>query len=465
MSWALEEMQEVNLGDKRLETRAITLLDNLGSKPLETIPVACQGWAETKAAYRFFDNDKVTADKILLPHLQATLKRMQSYPVVLLIQDTTHLNYSTQFQKKDIGPLIHNNYRGVLLHPTIAVTPEGLCLGVIDDYHWHRRHLKGKTRHQKNVENLKTPIKDKESYRWIRGYQKANTIAHQLPLHQIVSIADREADIYDIYNEASHFHSQAKWLIRAVKNRPLINESGKRHTHKLWDTIRQGPIKDYCSFELPASGSKPARKVIQAIRAQTICLHPPIGRRGELRMKPVFANGIIASEINSPPGQKPIEWLLLTNLEIDSSEKRLAILKYYVCRWQVEVFFRILKSGCKVEKLQLTCEKRYGPCLALYLIIAWRILYLTLLSRFDPDKICEPFFSTLEWQTIYLITKQGKPPDQPPSVATILLMVASLGGFLNRKGDKFPGPTAIWIGLQRLKDFTLVAQAFHKTYG
>jgi Transposase DNA-binding len=177
MSWALEEMQQVNLGDKRLETRTITLLDNLGSKPLETIPAACQGWAETKVAYRFFDNDKVTADKILLPHLQATLKRMQSYPVVLLIQDTTHLNYSTQFQKKDIGPLIHNNYRGVLLHPTIAVTPEGLCLGVIDDYHWHRRHLTGKTRHQKNVENLKTPIKDKESYRWIRGYQKANTLS------------------------------------------------------------------------------------------------------------------------------------------------------------------------------------------------------------------------------------------------------------------------------------------------
>src|SRR3546814_432479 len=155
MTWALEEMEHVDLGDKRLEARAITLLNNLGSKPLETIPVAFQGWAETKAAYRFFDNDKVTASKILSSHIHATLKRMQLYPTVLLIQDTTHLNYSLQFQRKDVGPLIHNNYRGLLLHPTIAVTPEGLCLGVMDDYHWHRNQLKKNTRQEKNVEYLR----------------------------------------------------------------------------------------------------------------------------------------------------------------------------------------------------------------------------------------------------------------------------------------------------------------------
>ncbi len=465
MSWALAEMEQVDLGDKRLETRAVSILNALGSKPLETIPVACQGWAETKAAYRFFDNEKVTPDKILAPHRQATLKRMKAYPTILVIQDTTHLNYSTQYQKKDIGPLIHSHYRGILLHPTIAVTPEGLCLGVIDDYHWYRTPLKGKTRRQKNSDNLRTPIEEKESYRWVKGYQKANTMASQLPNQQIVSIADREADIYDIYNEADQVHSQAKWLIRAIKNRPLVDKSGKRQAHKLWDVIRQEPIREYCSFELPARGSKPARKVVQAIRAKTVYLHPPTGRRGKLRLKPIFVNGFIAGEINPPPGEKGIEWLLLTNLDIDTSEKRLAILQYYVCRWQIEVFFRVLKSGCKVEKLQLNCDKRYGPCLALYLIITWRILYLTLLSRFEPNKNCELFFSPLEWKTIYQISKQEKPPNKPPSLATILLMVAKLGGFLNRKRDKDPGPTAIWIGLQRLKDFTLAVQALNNTYG
>ena len=165
MNWVLEEMEHVQLGDKRLEARAVTLLDTLGVKPLETIPVACQGWAETKAAYRFFNNEKVTAAKILAPHIHSTLRRIQTYPTVLLIQDTTHLNYSLQHQRQDIGPLIHDNYRGLLLHPTIAVTPEGLCLGVIDDYHWYRTPVKGKTRRQKTSDNLRIPIENKESYR------------------------------------------------------------------------------------------------------------------------------------------------------------------------------------------------------------------------------------------------------------------------------------------------------------
>lgn len=199
MSWALGEIGQINLGDKRLEARAVRLLDNLGNKSLETIPCACQGWAEIKAAYRFFDNKKVTADKILAPHIESNLKMMEAYSTILLIQDTTHLNYSLQYQKENIGPLLHTNYRGLLLHPTIAVTPKGLCLGVIDDDHWYRTHLKERSRYEKNVENLRTPIEEKESYRWVKGYQKADNIAHKLPLCQIVSIVDREADIYDIW--------------------------------------------------------------------------------------------------------------------------------------------------------------------------------------------------------------------------------------------------------------------------
>jgi len=281
---------------------------------------------------------------------------------------------------------------------------------------------------------------------------------------QIVCIADREADIYDIYNEASRFHSQAKWLIRAVKNRPLINESGRvlLASFGILSVISQSVNIVPLNFLVEALNLRV--KLFKEFGLKPFVYIPPIGRRGKLRMKPVFVNGVIVTETNSPIGEKPIEWLLLTNLKIDSAEKRLAILQYYVCRWQVEVFFRILKSGCKAEKLQLTCEKRYSPCLALYLIIAWRILYLTLLSRFDPNKNCELFFSTLEWQTDYLITKRGKPPNQPPSIAAVVLMVARFGGFLNRKRDKLPGPTAIWIGLQRLKDFTLAARAF-RTYG
>ncbi len=158
MNWAAKEMGNINLGDKRLDVRVIKLLTSLGDKPTETIPVACQGWPEKKADYRFFDNAKITSEKILTPHIEATLQRMESHNTVLLVQDTTYLNYSTQAMKKDSGPILYANYRGILLHPTIAVTPEGVCLGVIEQYHWYRTPNTKKTRQQKNAANLRTPI-------------------------------------------------------------------------------------------------------------------------------------------------------------------------------------------------------------------------------------------------------------------------------------------------------------------
>ncbi len=156
---------------------------------------------------------------------------------------------------------------------------------------------------------------------------------------------------------------------------------------------------------------------------------------------------------------------MLTNLAIENTSDRLAILRYYVCRWQIETFFKILKSGCKIEQLQRNCAKRYSPCLALYLIIAWRIFYLTLSNRIQPNSSCEYFFHTSEWQIAYLVKRKKKPPLKPPSLATMMQLVASLGGFLQRKSDKHPGPKPIWIGLQRLADLVLAASSLQHTYG
>jgi hypothetical protein len=230
MGWTESELATINLGDKRLNKRAIKLLDRLGGKANENIPSACRGWAETKAAYRFFNHKRVTAEQILTPHKQATLKRIAMHDTVLLIQDTTQLNYSGQKQKEDVGPLNRDNHKGILLHPTIAVTEEGTCLGVMDGFHWHRKELHHKSRGEKNRINLKTPITEKESYRWIKGYKIANQVANIIPNTRIVSIADREGDIYDLYREATvgTGNRRAEWLIRAVKSRPILNKNGKR---------------------------------------------------------------------------------------------------------------------------------------------------------------------------------------------------------------------------------------------
>jgi hypothetical protein len=462
MGWAESELKTIDLGDIRLNKRAIFLLDNLGGKPSENIPQTCKGWAETKAAYRFFSNKKVTSKQVLKPHVEATLKRIKEYNTVLLIQDTTQLNYSSQKQKENIGPLNRDNHRGILLHPNIAVAPNGVCLGVIDDYHWHRTGLHHKSRDEKNRHNLKTPITEKESYRWIKGYKIANQIATLAPGTRIVSVADREGDIYDLYHEsvAPTENKQAEWLVRAVKSRPLLNKNGKRKANNLWEAVKLEKICCHVEFEMPARKNINARKIKQAVRVKKVILHPPTGRRSKLRCGPVEVNALIATELNPPKGEKPIEWFFITSLPIDGAQSAKLILQYYLCRWQVEVFFRIYKSGCQVEKLQLTTAERLSPCLTFYLIIAWRNLYMTLIGRSNPDISCEVIFEKEEWETIYLMTKKEKPPEKPPNLYKVVRMVAIQGGFLNRKNDGEPGPTAIWLGLQRIKDFILAQKIY-----
>jgi hypothetical protein len=156
--------------------------------------------------------------------------------------------------------------------------------------------------------------------------------------------------------------------------------------------------------------------------------------------------------LDPPAGTEPIEWLLLTSLPVDTPEQALELLQSYLCRWQVEICFRILKSGCKVEELQLEKLSRLEPALAFYMIIAWRVLYLTMLGRESPELPCDVAFAEEEWQPVYVVAKRKPPPEQPPSLDQMVRMIAGFGGFLTRKGDGFPGPQTIWIGLQRGRD-------------
>ncbi|MFU8798303.1 MAG: IS4 family transposase, partial [Gammaproteobacteria bacterium] len=413
MGWAKTEMREVNLGDKRLDARLIHLTDSLSAKASASIPVACQNWAEVKAAYRFFDNRKVTAEKIHKPHLSATLERIRAHPVVLLLQDTTTLNFTGQKQRTDIGPLNHEKHRGLLLHPTLAVTPERLCLGVVDSYHWAREQLHHHTSHrEKNRINHTIPIEEKESYRWVEGYRKAAQIAKQTPKTLIVSISDREGDIYDLYHEAqfSTENHTAYWLIRASKNRRLLDDADELRQQKLIETVKSTIPIGIIEFDLPARGTQKQRRIKQALYMSCVKLSPPDRKRKQTRYHIVETNVVIASEVNPPTGEEPIEWVLLTNVPIKNSEDAQTLLQWYLCRWQIEVYFRILKSGCQVEKLQLETKTRFDTCLTLYMIIAWRILYLTLLARACPDLPCNVVFSDEEWEVIYKMTYQKKPP-------------------------------------------------------
>jgi len=452
--WLLEETKTVDLGDKRLNKRFCNVLAALSRKPTESIPAATKGWDETKAAYRFLDNEAATFEKVLKPHTNATVERIKKEAIVLLPQDTTELDYSGKKQTKGLGKLNYENQLGMHLHATIAVTPNRICLGAVHAEILIREKLGENAR-------SKLPIEKKESMRWLNSYRIAQEIAEECHDTKVISISDREGDIYDIFVESQKANGniKAEWIIRANQNRRLLegDDDNKKRYKKLFKKVEEVPAFGEVEFNLPKGKNRAARKVKQEIRALTVVLKAP--KRMEQKLPDVAINVVFAKEVNPPLGVEPIEWIILTSLPIGTKEQAMQVVEWYLCRWQVEIFFKILKVGCDVEELQLKTVDRLKPCLALYIIIAWRILYITMLGRSCPEMPCNAVFEDEEWQAAYIVVCRCSPPKVPPGLDKMVRMIASLGGFLNRKGDGYPGPQTIWLGMQRNRDFVIAMEA------
>ena len=451
-SWCLEETRTADLGDKRLNKRLSNVLEMLSRKPTESIPKTAKGWDETKAAYRFLDNEGATLEAILKPHNYATKERIKKEAIILLPQDTTELDYSSKKGTKGLGKLNYENQLGMHLHAMLAVTPDRVCLGAVHAEVLIREKLGEKKR-------AKLPIEEKESMRWLKGYRVAQEIAESCPNTQVVSIADREGDIYDIFVESqvckgSH---RAEWIIRAQQNRRVLEGDERKRYTKLFKKIEEAPIIGVVEFNLPKTKERKARKVKQEIRTLTVSLKAPY--RLDKELPNITVNVVVAKEIDAPRGIEPIEWVILTSLPIGTKEEALRVIEWYMCRWQAEIFYKVLKVGCDVEELQLKTVDRLKPCLALYMIIAWRILYIMMLGRSCPNIPCSAVFEEEEWHAAYIVACRRVPPKVPPKLDKMIRIVASLGGFLNRKCDGNPGPQSIWVGMQRNKDFIIAMEA------
>lgn len=446
-SWTAQEMLKANLGDKRLNRRAAKVLHQLAQRPEGSVPSAFQSWGETLAAYRFFDNEKVSAEKVLEPHRDATLERAKQFPVVLCVQDTTELDFTSKPQIQGLGPLSYESALGLYIHPTLAITPERLCLGVVDQWTWVRNAEDhgGKDRQHR----LQRSLEEKESLRWVEGYRRVCDWQSTLTETRLVYIADRDSDLFELFEEGQN--GEADWLIRGSQDRALVGGG------LLWPTLREAEVLGTLEFDLPASAQRSKRHVVQTLRAARVKLRPPY--RPDKKLPVVEVTAILAREEAPPDGVEAIEWLLLTNLAVTNAAEAEEKVQWYVCRWQIEIYFRILKSGCRVEELQLQERDRLEVALALYMIIAWRVLYLIMLGRTLPEISCEVVLAPEEWKAVYLVTQKKRPPAQPPTLQEMLILIATLGGFLARKGDGPPGPKALWIGLQRTRDFVLALQA------
>ena len=440
------ELETIDLGDKRLNRRARRVLAKLGAKPQASIPAACGGWGETRAAYRLFDHPNVTAQQILEPPYRCSEQRIRQHQRVLCLQDTTEVDYTGKNDIEGLGPLNYETRRGLYVHPTLAVTPERVPLGVLDAWMWTREP--GSLGQSKGHR----PLEEKESLRWLEGYQRVCELQARTPETQLIYSGDREADIYELFAERHQAQvPYAEWLIRAEHDRRLADG------RQLWAATTQAPILARVEFDRPATEKRTARHIEQTLRVAEVTLKAPY-RPGQ-RLPHVKVTAVLAQEDHPPPGEEPISWLLLTSLPVNSAEQAIELLQWYLCRWSIEIFFKILKSGCTIEKLQLEKVERIESALAFYLIIAWRVLYLTMLGRACPELPCNVVFADEEWQAVYIVAKRQLPPEAPPTLDEMVRLVAGFGGFLNRKSDGFPGPQTLWIGLQRIRDFVLAMEA------
>ena len=442
MNWAEEELSGISLGDARLDRRASKLLASMSNRPQASIPQACGGAAEIKAAYRLIEREDVDWRDLIAPHWDKALQRMAGEAVVLCIQDTTELNFNGR-QTQGLGRLSYDAQRGMYAHMTYAVTPHRVPLGVLDCWMWARQ-----PRGEADI---------LESTRWIDGYERIAEMAAQLPATRLVYVADREADFGALLGRAQALDYPADLLLRVRYDRKLQADDTQ-----LFAALSQASALGEIVFALAPGRGRKARTVTQSVSVIRSVVRLPGNQTTTLTV-------VQAMEHDAPQGVKPVCWRLLTNRSIDDLVQASELIDWYRCRWEVELYFHIVKTGCRVEQLQLETMERVERALALYLMVAWRIHYLMRLGRDYPDLNCEMVFDTDEWKAAYLLAKK-KPPDVPPTLNEVMRMVAAAGGFMGRKGDGQPGAQAIWSGMQALHFFVegmraALKMAAGKSYG
>ena len=446
--WAARELCQAQFGDKRLHKRLIRIVEDLARKPTASVPEACGDWPATKATYRFWDSEQVTPEAIRASHLKSPVQRIEDGAPVLAIQDTTDLDFSHHPATGGLGPLDHPALRGLKAHSVLAASEQGVPLGLLHQAVWARDAEQVEQRHQRR----KRETKDKESQRWLTALRASEAAVPEGTT--VVTVADREADIYDLF--ALPRRPGSELVIRAAHDR-RVNDIGY-----LWETVQQAPIAGQYTLTVQRKEDKPARQAMMSVRFNQVMVQPPRNRRGRSSLPAVALTVVWAQEEVPPLGVTPVQWLLLTTVAVNSLTDALRCIRWYSYRWLIERYHFVLKSGCRLEDLQLEAAERIQRALATYCIVSWRLLWLTYEARRSPDTPCSSVLETHEWQALYCtIHHTPVPPAEPPTLQQAVRWIAQLGGFLGRKSDGQPGVKTIWRGLRRLHDIAATWQLLH----
>ncbi|MGH2498434.1 MAG: IS4 family transposase [Ktedonobacteraceae bacterium] len=458
--WAQQEVGQAQLGHRARTRRLVQLVEDLAAHPAESVPQACEEWAATKAAYRFWDNQHVEAAAIRRAHKEQTLTRCQGQELILAIQDTTDVDYSTHAATTGLGHLQGKRTQGKLpqglkVPSVLAPSAQGVPLGLLYQQVWVREEETLPAPEQKHRRHQS--IQEKESGRCLLAPQAIQ--ASFKPEQRVLTIADREADLYDLFAQPRPVGQEL--LIRAKHDRRLKTPP-KAEAEHLWEHIRQTPAAVIVAFEVPRSHEHQARRTTLAIHFATLTIAPPRPKKNHAVWKPIPLQVVLAEEGDPPEGETAVSWLLLTTMPVSSGEEAVQVVLWYSLRWLIERYHYVLKSGCRIEELQVETPQRLERALATYCIVAWRLLWLTYEAREAPEASCEVLLQKDEWQALYATRHQTPtPPEPPPTLHEAVSWIARLGGFLGRKSDGEPGVKGIWRGLRRLHDIAATWRLLH----
>ena len=441
-SWAHAEFGRVRFYDPRLKERLYKIAEDFHGCPQGLIPEACGSKARAMGAYRFFENPKVSMNVLLASHTEAAIDRIRQHKIVLAPQDTTTLNYSTHPMTAGLGPTgtKRDQSIGLLLHDTMAFSEQGTPLGVLDAQCWARDpNDKGKRVRRKHL-----PIEQKESQKWLRSFRKVAEVQKACPNTKLISIGDRESDVYELFWEATRDPDGPGLLVR-------MNRAARRKVGSiaLWDFMSGRPLDGILPLPIPRSGSRKARDTFLDVRFAEVQLQPPkrLNRCGPIRAWAIY----VREQSNHDMDGDPLEWMLLTTVEVTGFDQAIQRIAWYARRWGIEVFHRTLKSGCRIKDRQLGTAHGLQACLGVDMVVAWRVFHLMMLSREMPNLPCTVFFRNEEWLALCCYTtKSPIPPGHPPSICEAARMVGAMGGHLGRNLDGPPGAQTLWRGLQRL---------------
>ena len=454
------EFDRIPFSDKRHSTRlklmATEFWDSIGA----TIPHALKGWAETKAAYRFFSNPEVDDNLIQHGHFLNTVERIKkdAESKLIVVQDTSMLNFESHPRTSGLGSIGNvsgkRQIQGLHFHSSLVFNSQRLPLGLLEQEVWPRKLRRDKKK------LYKIPVELKESGRWRRSIELAEHVQKHSGKHLVV-VSDREGDLNHQMIEA--FNKNVGFVIRGRNARSCFNQGESIQVKK---HLKAQGFTDQIKIEIKSRKkrylNKTPRKSTAALhireteetREVTLSLHwkkvimildNEDGTKLQKEIGAIWAHEITPQ---GRPKYAPISWLLLTNEPLETVKDVETTLNIYRIRWEIEVYHRILKSGCKVEDCRLSEGKRLSRYLLIMGIVAWRIQFLTNLAKTNSKMLAKEVFEEDEILALQLKLKLKR--SKTWTLKEALIRIATLGGFMGRKSDKHPGPTSLWRGLQQL---------------